>query len=91
MKVAIIGGGWAGCAAAVEATRLGQQVTVFEAARIAGGRARRVDGRLADGTALALDNGQHIMIGAYSETLRLMAALGIAAEDTLLRLPLTLQ
>jgi squalene-associated FAD-dependent desaturase len=91
VKVAVIGAGWAGCAAAVEATRLGQQVTVFEAARIAGGRARRVDGRLPDGTALALDNGQHIMIGAYSETLRLMAALGIAAEETLLRLPLTLQ
>ena len=29
MKVAIIGAGWAGCAAAVEATRLGHQVTVF--------------------------------------------------------------
>ena len=91
MKVAVIGAGWAGCAAAVEATRLGQQVTVFEAARTAGGRARRVDGRMPDGTALALDNGQHIMIGAYSETLRLMDDVGIAAEATLLRLPLTLQ
>ncbi|MDQ3272249.1 MAG: FAD-dependent oxidoreductase, partial [Pseudomonadota bacterium] len=33
MKVAVIGAGWAGCAAAVEATRLGQQVTLFEASR----------------------------------------------------------
>jgi squalene-associated FAD-dependent desaturase len=91
MKVAVIGAGWAGCAAAVEATRLGQQVTVFEAARVPGGRARRVDGQWPDGTALALDNGQHILIGAYSETLRLMADLGIAADTALLRLPLTLQ
>jgi squalene-associated FAD-dependent desaturase len=91
MKVAVIGAGWAGCAAAVEATRLGQQVTVFEAARIPGGRARRVDGRWPDGAALALDNGQHILIGAYSETLRLMADVGMAADTALLRLPLTLQ
>ncbi len=91
MRTAVIGAGWAGCAAAVEATRLGQQVTVFEAARVPGGRARRVDGQWPDGTALALDNGQHILIGAYSETLRLMADLGIAADAALLRLPLTLQ
>ncbi|MDI1339079.1 hydroxysqualene dehydroxylase HpnE [Polaromonas sp.] len=91
MKVAVIGAGWAGCAAAVEATRLGQQVTVFEAARVPGGRARRVDGQWPDGTALTLDNGQHILIGAYSETLRLMADLGMAADTSLLRLPLTLQ
>ena len=42
MKVAIVGAGWAGCAAAVEATRLGHHVTIFEASRTAGGRARRV-------------------------------------------------
>lgn len=91
MKVAVIGAGWAGCAAAVEATRLGQQVTVFEAARIPGGRARRVDSQWPDGTALALDNGQHILIGAYSETLRLMADVGMVADTALLRLPLTLR
>jgi squalene-associated FAD-dependent desaturase len=91
MKTAVIGAGWAGCAAAVEATRLGQQVTVFEAARTPGGRARRVASQLPDGTALSLDNGQHILIGAYSETLRLMADVGIAADASLLRLPLTLQ
>ena len=78
MKLAVIGAGWAGCAAAVEATRLGHHVTVFEAARIAGGRARRVDSHWPDGTALPLDNGQHILIGAYTETLRLMADLEMA-------------
>ncbi|MDI1270138.1 MAG: hydroxysqualene dehydroxylase HpnE [Polaromonas sp.] len=91
MKVAVIGAGWAGCATAVEATRLGQQVSVFEAARVPGGRARRVDSQWPDGTALALDNGQHILIGAYSETLRLMADVGMVADTALLRLPLTLQ
>ena len=91
MKTAVIGAGWAGCAAAVEATRLGQQVTLFEAGRIAGGRARRVDSQWPDGTALALDNGQHILIGAYGETLKLMRDLGLDLKTLLRRLPLTLQ
>jgi squalene-associated FAD-dependent desaturase len=91
MKTAVIGAGWSGCAAAVEATRLGQQVTVFEAARIPGGRARRVDSQWPDGTALPLDNGQHILIGAYSDTLRLMRDVGVDTETSLLRLPLTMQ
>ncbi|MFZ2294061.1 MAG: FAD-dependent oxidoreductase, partial [Polaromonas sp.] len=28
MKIAVVGAGWAGCAAAVEATRQGHQVTL---------------------------------------------------------------
>lgn len=90
MKVAIIGAGWAGCAAAVEATRLGHQVTLFEAARTPGGRARRVMAPL-NGQPLALDNGQHILIGAYAETLRLMKDLGVDESAAFLRLPLTMQ
>ena len=90
MKVAVIGAGWAGCAAAVEATRLGHSVTLFESARVAGGRARRVDSSL-NGQAMALDNGQHILIGAYTETLRLMQTLGVDPGSSLLRLPLRLQ
>ena len=90
MKIAVIGAGWAGCAAAVEATRCGHHVTLFEAARTPGGRARRVDVRL-NGSNMALDNGQHILIGAYSETLALMAQLGVDIEASLLRMPLTLQ
>ena len=90
MKVAIVGAGWAGCAAAVEATRLGHQITLFETSRTAGGRARRVMTRLA-GQQFALDNGQHILIGAYSETLRLMTDVGVNTQTALLRLPLTMQ
>lgn len=90
MKVAVIGAGWAGCAAAVEATRLGHSVTLFESARVAGGRARRVDSSF-NGQPLALDNGQHILIGAYTETQRLMLTLGVDSGSSLLRLPLRLQ
>ncbi|MCJ7800262.1 MAG: hydroxysqualene dehydroxylase HpnE [Polaromonas sp.] len=90
MKVAVIGAGWAGCAAAVEATRLGHQATLFEAARTPGGRARRV-GATWSGQPLDLDNGQHILIGAYAETLRLMKALGVDEAASFLRLPLTMQ
>ena len=90
MKVAIIGAGWACCAAAVEATRLGHQVTLFEAARTAGGRARRVMATLA-GQPIALDNGQHILIGAYAQTLQLMKDLGVDESAAFLRLPLTMQ
>jgi squalene-associated FAD-dependent desaturase len=72
-RVAVIGAGWAGLACAMELAAAGRAVTVFEAARQAGGRARRVDWH-----GLALDNGQHLMIGAYRETLRLLERLGTA-------------
>ena len=45
---------------------------------------------LANGTQVTLDNGQHIMIGAYSETLALMKLVGVDEDKALLRLPLTL-
>jgi squalene-associated FAD-dependent desaturase len=90
MKVAVVGAGWAGCAAAVEATQRGQEVTLFESARIAGGRARRVETTVA-GQPLQIDNGQHILIGAYVETLRLMSTVGVDTATSLLRIPLCLQ
>ena len=85
-RVAVIGGGWAGCAAAVELVRSGAQVTLIEAARALGGRARRVD---AEG--MVLDNGQHILIGAYTESLRLMRLVGVNPEEAMLRLPLQMR
>lgn len=83
---AVAGGGWAGFAAAVELVRAGHRVTVFEAARTLGGRARRVsiDGR-------ELDNGQHIMLGAYSESLRIMRAVGVDLRSAVLTLPLQMR
>ena len=89
-RIAIIGAGWAGLAAAVEATHAGHGVTVFEASRQLGGRARAVSATRSDGTPITLDSGQHIMIGAYAQTLRLMRQVGIDVDDALLRTPLAL-
>ncbi|MBV2163535.1 MAG: hydroxysqualene dehydroxylase HpnE [Comamonas sp.] len=89
-KVAVIGAGWAGMAAAVAHAQAGRQVTVFEAARTVGGRARAVQATLPDGTPVTLDNGQHILIGAYAESLRLMRLVGVDVDAALLRLPLAL-
>jgi hydroxysqualene dehydroxylase len=91
MKVLIIGAGWAGLAVAIEATRLGHQVLVVEATRTLGGRARALDVTLPDGTVTTLDNGQHILIGAYSATLQLMREIGIDTAAALQRIPLTLR
>ncbi len=85
-RVAVIGGGWAGCTAAVELAHAGCAVTLFEAARTLGGRARSVEvnGQL-------LDNGQHILLGAYQDTLRLLRRVGIRPADALLHLPLQMR
>ena len=90
-RVAIVGAGWAGLAAAVQATRRGHAVTVFEAARTPGGRARSLPLALPDGRQVCVDNGQHILIGAYVETLALMEAVGVDLHAGLLRLPLVLR
>ena len=83
---AVSGGGWAGCSAAVALSQVGYKVTLFEAARTLGGRARAVDmqGR-------RLDNGQHILLGAYSETLRLLKAVGVDTGQAMLNLPLQMR
>ena len=86
MNVAVIGGGYAGMAAAVTLAEQRVPVTVFEAAKTLGGRARRVEHR-----DIVLDNGLHILIGAYTETLRLMRQVGADPELALMRLPLTWQ
>lgn len=86
LRVAIVGGGWAGLAAAVRATEAGHTVTLFEMAGQLGGRARAVE---VDG--LELDNGQHILIGAYARTLALMRTVGTDLGTVLHRRPLELR
>ncbi len=71
MTAAVIGGGWAGIACALELSEAGHPVTLYEAAKQLGGRARGVDWN-----GIRIDNGQHLMIGAYDETLRLLQRLG---------------
>ena len=83
-QVAIIGGGYAGMAAAMTLAEAGIRTCVYETAKVLGGRARRIDYRDE-----ILDNGQHILSGAYSETCRLMALAGVA-ENALQRVPLRL-
>ncbi|AYH44571.1 hydroxysqualene dehydroxylase HpnE [Azoarcus sp. DN11] len=83
-QVAIIGAGYAGLACAVELARRGVQVTVFERSHTLGGRARAV---AKDGW--RVDNGQHILLGAYAELLRLLRITGGSPKE-LAHLPLTL-
>jgi hydroxysqualene dehydroxylase len=84
-RVAIIGGGCAGLAAAAELAAAGVPASIFEASRQLGGRARGLNWK-----GRRLDNGQHILLGAYSETLRLLQLAGVDLATTLLRLPLQL-
>ncbi len=85
-QIAIIGGGYAGLSAGVTLAEAGFAVTVFEATRSLGGRARRVniDGR-------TIDNGQHILSGAYADLLEIMKKVGVKTEEVLVRLPLHLR
>jgi squalene-associated FAD-dependent desaturase len=85
VRVAVIGGGYAGMAAAVTLAGRGAAVTVFESGPVLGGRARRVRTQGHE-----LDNGQHILVGAYFELLDLMRLVGVPS-DALLRLPLELR
>lgn len=86
LRVAVVGGGWAGIAAAVALARDGAEVTVYEAARTLGGRARRVALEGVD-----LDNGQHILIGAYRTIFGAMRTVGADPGAMLLRQPLALE
>lgn len=73
-------------AAAAELASRDIPVVVFETARTLGGRARRVEVN-----GVPLDNGLHILIGAYRETLRLIELTRRPQEATgLVRLPLDL-
>ena len=82
--VAIVGGGYAGMAAAVTLADEGIASTVFEAGVCLGGRARQIEYR-----SEVLDNGQHILAGAYTELLRLMRLVGVP-EAAFQRVPLCL-
>jgi squalene-associated FAD-dependent desaturase len=84
-RIAVVGAGYAGMAAAVTLAERGVPVTVFESGPVPGGRARRVKTEGRD-----LDNGQHILIGAYRELLRLMDLVRVP-RDALRRMPLDLR
>lgn len=79
---AIIGAGWAGLAAALILAPE-QKIVLIEAGRDAGGRAKSA--QLLDDH---LDAGQHLLIGAYQQTLQLLQSLGSHSDYQ--RLPLQL-
>ena len=80
----MVGAGYAGLAAAFKLVDAGCAVSLFEANRTPGGRARRVEYRGA-----LLDNGQHLLLGAYEATLDLMRRVGVP-DAAVVRTPLTL-
>ncbi len=72
-RVAIIGGGWAGLSCAVALVKnsaqaqLPLEISVLEASPHFGGRARGLNW-----SGHAIDNGQHLAIGAYTQTIALL-------------------
>ena len=78
MKVVVIGGGFAGLAAAVTLQERRHEVLLLERRGVLGGRATSYPDAL---TREDVDNGTHLMIGAYTETLDLVHRAG--AEDLL--------
>ncbi|MEK6750382.1 MAG: hydroxysqualene dehydroxylase HpnE [Pseudomonadota bacterium] len=85
MTTLVVGGGWAGLAAAITLTQHHHAVTLIEASRQLGGRARAVNinGR-------ELDNGQHLVIGAYRHFLDYLRILDVGEQDIFERLPMRL-
>lgn len=84
--VVIVGGGWAGLAAAVELCAHEIPVTVLESAQQLGGRARSIHAR-----DMIVDNGQHLFIGAYRSVFKLMDMIGVDCQHAFLRQPLILR
>jgi squalene-associated FAD-dependent desaturase len=78
--VIIIGGGWAGLSAAVHLVANGHTVKLFESAKQLGGRARCVPF-----SGQTVDNGQHLLLGAYAETLNIMRTCDTEINKVLLR------
>src|SRR5712692_9718219 len=71
--VIVIGAGVAGLNAAVELSQRGARVCVLEAKAVLGGRATAFNDPL---TGERVDNGQHVLLGCYRETFRLLDAIG---------------
>ena len=72
-EVLIIGGGFAGLAAAVDLAEAGKKVLLLERRSFLGGRAYSFKDRI---TGDIVDNGQHLMMGCYHRTLRFLEKIG---------------
>ena len=85
----MVGAGWSGLACAIALVRQGHRPLLLDAAPHAGGRARAYTHDLG-GATVQLDNGQHLLLGAYRATLDLLATVGVDARGALRRLPFAL-
>jgi len=81
VDVVVIGGGFAGLSAAARLARDGARVVVVEAKARLGGRATAFADR---DTGELVDNGQHILLGCYSDTFAFLREIG-AAENVRLQ------
>lgn len=80
----VVGAGWAGLAAAVGLVAAGRRIALVEAAPQAGGRARTLALEFG-GERVEVDNGQHLLIGAYRATLGLLRRIGTDPDAVLAR------
>lgn len=87
MKVAVVGGGLAGLAAALELVDSGHEVTVLEARPTLGGAVQTLPEREGDPEPPP-DNGQHIALGCFTEYLRFLDRIGERGSYRRLRLAL---
>ncbi|MCI0392901.1 MAG: hydroxysqualene dehydroxylase HpnE [Acidobacteria bacterium] len=72
-SVLILGGGFAGLAAAVDLAEAGRRVLLLERRSFLGGRAYSFTDKITGDT---VDNGQHLMMGCYHQTLRFLEKIG---------------
>jgi squalene-associated FAD-dependent desaturase len=75
VKVAVVGGGLAGLAAALDLVDEGHSVTVYEARPTLGGAVQTLPKREGDPEPPP-DNGQHIALGCFTEYLRFLERVG---------------
>ncbi len=87
MRAVVVGGGLAGCAAALELVDAGHEVTLLEARPTLGGAVQTLPEREGD-PAPPPDNGQHIALGCFTEYLAFLGRIGEAGSVRRLRLSL---
>jgi hydroxysqualene dehydroxylase len=87
MKVAVVGGGLAGLAAALDLVDAGHGVTVLEARPTLGGAVQTLPEREGDPEPPP-DNGQHIALGCFTEYLRWLDRIGEGSSFLRTRLAL---
>ena len=75
--VVVVGAGFAGLSAAVRLTRRGARVLVLEARVRLGGRATAFPDRE---TGELVDNGQHVLLGCYTDTFAFLEDIGAAGN-----------